>query len=88
MDLFDSGFSVYGGREPPDTMSLRYANTSLLELLGRPSLRFAEMSMQDTSKCACVIQEVFLNCSFSFSRSDEETLNNKHFSESEKSSTF
>ena len=40
-------------------MSLRYADTSLLELLGRPSLHFAEMSMRNTSKCACVIQEVF-----------------------------
>jgi len=47
------------GREPPDAMSLRYADTSLRELLGRPSLRFAEMSMRNTSKCACVIQEVF-----------------------------
>jgi len=44
------------GREPPDAMSLRYADTSLPELLGRPSLRFAEMSMCNTSKCACVIQ--------------------------------
>ena len=50
-----------GGRREgtPDAMSLRYADTSLPELLGRPSLRFAEMSMRNTSKCACVIQEVF-----------------------------
>ena len=46
-------------REPPDAMSLRYADTSLPALLGRPSLRNAEMSMRNTSKCACVIQEVF-----------------------------
>ena len=46
-------------REPPDAMSLRYADTSLPALLGRPSLRYAEMSMRNTSKCACVIQEVF-----------------------------
>ena len=34
------------GREPWDTMSLRYADTSLPDLLGRPSLRYAEMSMR------------------------------------------
>ena len=36
---------VEGGREPPDAMSLHYADTSLPDLLGRPSLRYAEMSM-------------------------------------------
>ena len=35
-------------------------------LLGRLSLRYAEISMRNTSKCACVIQEGFLNlcCKF------------------------
>jgi len=51
---------------PPDAMSLRYADTSLPELLGRPRLLFAEMSMRNTSKCACVIQEVFFNLCFKF----------------------
>ena len=42
------------GREPPDAMSLRYADTSLPELLSRPSLRFAEMSMRKHIKmCLC-----------------------------------
>ena len=54
------------GREHPDAISLRYADTSLQELLGRPSLRFAEMSMRNTSKCACVIQKIFLNLCFKF----------------------
>ena len=40
------------GREPPDAMSLRYADTSLPELLGRPNLRFAEMSMRN-KMCLC-----------------------------------
>ena len=48
-----------GGRELPDVMSLRYADTSLSDLLGRPSLSYAVMSMFNTSKCACVTQEVF-----------------------------
>ena len=39
------------GREPPDAMSLP-------ELLGRLSLRFADV-LHYTSKCARVIQEVF-----------------------------
>ena len=30
------------GREPPDVMSLCYADTSLPDLLGRPSLRYTE----------------------------------------------
>ena len=50
---------LQGGREPPDAMSLRYEGTSLLDLLGRPSLSYAVMSMRNTAKCACVIQEVF-----------------------------
>ena len=37
------------GREPLDSMSLRYADTSNPDLLGRPSLRYAEMSMRNTS---------------------------------------
>ena len=61
-----SGPDVPRGREPQDAMSLRYADTSLPELLGRPSLRFAEMSMRNTSKCTSVIQEVFLNLCFKF----------------------
>ena len=59
------------GREIPDAMSLRYADTSLRyadtslpDLLGRPSLSYAVMSMPNTSKCACVIPEVFLNLVF------------------------
>ena len=52
------------GREPTDDMSLRNADTSLPDLLGRRSLRFAEMSMRNTSKCACVIQEVFFKLVF------------------------
>ena len=47
-------------------MSVRYVDTNLPDLLGRPSLRYAEMSMRDTSKCACVIQEFFLNLFFKF----------------------
>ena len=47
------------GREPPDAMSLRYADTSLPDFLDRPSLSYAAMSMRNTSKCNCVIQEVF-----------------------------
>ena len=54
------------GRKPPDAMSLRYADTSLTGLLGRPSLSYAEMSMRNTSKCASVIQEVFYNLCFKF----------------------
>ena len=41
-------FLVFRGREPPDAMSLRYTDTSLPDLLGR--LRYAEMSMRNTSK--------------------------------------
>ena len=54
-----------GGREPRDAMSLRYADTSLPDLLGRPSLRYAVMSMRNTSKCACKIQ-VFLHLCFKY----------------------
>ena len=31
---------IQQGREPPDAMSLRYADMSLSDLLGRPSLRY------------------------------------------------
>ena len=50
-----------GGREPPDAMSHCYADTSLPDLLGRPSHHYAEMSMQklNTIKCARLMQEVF-----------------------------
>ena len=48
------------GREVTSgAMSLRYADMSLPDLLGRPSLPYAAMSMRNTSKFACVIQEVF-----------------------------
>ena len=47
------------GGNPTDVMSLRYADLSLPDLLGRQSLRYAEGSMRNTSKCACVVQEVF-----------------------------
>ena len=57
---------VSRGREPPDAISLRYADTSLPDLLGRLSLRYAVMSMRNTSKRGCVIQEVFLNLCFKF----------------------
>ena len=33
-----------GGREPPDTMSFRYADTSLPDLLGRPNLHYADQA--------------------------------------------
>ena len=49
-------------------MSLRYEDTSLSELLGRPSLRFAEIGMRNTLKCACVIQEVLKFCLFSLNK--------------------
>jgi len=47
---------VSWGREPPEAMSLRYADASHPDLLGRQGLWYAEMSMRNTSKCACVIQ--------------------------------
>ena len=34
-------YCLGGGREPPDTMSLRCADMSLLDLLGRLILRYA-----------------------------------------------
>jgi len=46
---------VPGGREPPEAMSLHYADTSLPDLLGRTSLSYAVMSKRNTSKCACII---------------------------------
>ena len=48
------------GREPPDAMSLP-------ELLGRLSLRFADV-LRNTSKCARVIQEVFKTCVLSLNK--------------------
>ena len=57
---------VMWGREPRDAMSLRYADTILPNLLGRPNFRYAVMSMRNTSKCACVIKEGFLNLCFKF----------------------
>ena len=36
--------TVRVGREPPDAMSLRYADTSLPDLLGRPSLHYADQA--------------------------------------------
>ena len=64
LNKYQNIFTVYTifmgrGREPPDTMSLRYADMSLPDLLGRPSLCYAVMSMRNKSKCACVIQVVF-----------------------------
>ena len=64
--IFNAIRAVMWGREPPDAMSPRYADTSLPDLLGRPNLRYAVMSMRNTSKCACVIQEVFLTLCFKF----------------------
>ena len=63
-EFLGSVYIVQRGREPPYAMSLRYADMSLPDLLGRLNLRYAEMSMRNTSKCACVIQEVFLNLCF------------------------
>ena len=39
--LITSNKSAIRGREPPDAISLRHADTSLPDLLGRPSLRCA-----------------------------------------------
>ena len=36
--------SVQRGREPPDAMSLHYADTSLPDLLGRSSLNYADQA--------------------------------------------
>ena len=63
---FERYTCVMWGREPRDAMSLRYADTSLPDLLGRPNLRYAVMSMRNTSKCACVTKEGFLNLCFMF----------------------
>ena len=52
------------GKEPPDAMSLHYADTSLPDFFGRSSLRYAVMSMCNTSKCTWVIQEVFFKLVF------------------------
>ena len=48
-------FCVRWGREPLDAMSLRYADMSLPDLLGRPSLGYAVMSLRNTLKCAFVM---------------------------------
>ena len=53
------------GREPPDAMSLRYADTSLQDLLGRLSLYLDQASAMQTvpplwSKRASTIQNRFL----------------------------
>ena len=50
---------MYRRREPPDSMSLRYADMSLADLLGRSRLRYAEKSLGITSKCAFVKKTVF-----------------------------
>ena len=65
------------GRELPDAMSLRYADTSLPDLLGRPSLRYAVTSLRHAdryfamqtkpplcSKRAFTIQKYFLKLLF------------------------
>ena len=49
--------------EPPKCM-----DTSLPDWLERPSLSYAVMSMRNTSKCACVLQEVFLTCDSSLNK--------------------
>ena len=60
---------VLGGREPLDALSLRYGETSLPDLHGRPSLGYAVISMRNTSKCACVIQyRRFLTCVLSLNK--------------------
>ena len=64
--MFVDKEGVGGGRETKDAMSLRYVDTSLPDLLGRPSLSHAVMSMRNIAKCACVIQEVFFNLCFKF----------------------
>ena len=48
-----------GGRREgtPDAMSLRFLDSSL---------RFVELIISNTSKCACVIHEFFLNLCFKF----------------------
>ena len=56
------------GREPPDAISHRYSDTRLSDLLGRLSLRYAEMSMRNTSKCTCLIKEGFWTCVFSLNK--------------------
>ncbi len=62
MPIFKVGNSFFNfavllsrGRELTDAMSLHYAARILPNLLGRPSLQYAEIN---TSKCASVIQEV------------------------------
>ena len=47
------------GREPLDAMSLRYANTSLTDLLGRLSLSYAAMGMRNTSRVPVYYRRFF-----------------------------
>ena len=47
------------GRELPDAMSLRYADTSLPDLLDRPSLSYAIMSVRNSSKLHVKYRRVF-----------------------------
>ena len=56
VSIFLVNTSFSRGREPQDGLSLHYADMSLSDLLGRPSLRYAVIS---TLKCAYVIQKVF-----------------------------
>ena len=61
---------VEGGREPPDAMSLHYADTSLPDLLGRSSLNYADQApaMQTVpllcSKWASTLQHSFFKSWF------------------------
>ena len=58
------------GREPLDAMSLRYADTSLTDLLGRPNLHYADQAsaMQTVpllcNKRASTIQHSFFKSWF------------------------
>ena len=51
---------IQRGRVPPDAKEPPDADKCLPDLLGRPSLSYALMSIRNTPKCACVIQEIFL----------------------------
>ena len=48
-----------GGRKPTDAMSLRYANTSLPDLLGRLRLSYAAMGMRNASKVPVYYRRFF-----------------------------
>ena len=56
------------GREPLDAMSLRYANTSLTDLLGRLSLSYAAMGMRNTSKVPVYYRRFFWTCVLSLNK--------------------